>query len=45
MKWDPYGVFLCSTRCENIDSDLLRKLVGDIAANVAAVLGPIANEP
>jgi len=35
MKWDPHGVFLCSTRSENIDADLMRKLVGDIAALVA----------
>ena len=35
MKWDSHGVFLCSTRSENIDADLRRKLVGDIVALVA----------
>ncbi len=35
MKWDPHGVFLCSTRSENIDADLRRRLVGDIVALVA----------
>ena len=35
MKWEPHGVFLCSTRSENIDENLRRKLVGDIVALVA----------